>query len=93
MATTTGCPTTTPSCRGRIFPPISPRPSRGAGIDRTVLVQAAATVEETDYMLGLADATPTVGAVVGWVDFEDARVSETLTRLASASRSSAASAR
>jgi L-fuconolactonase len=42
-----------------------------AGIDCTVLVQAAATVEETEYMLGLADATPSVAAVVGWIDFED----------------------
>jgi L-fuconolactonase len=41
------------------------------GIERTVLVQAAATVEETEYMLGLADATPSVAAVVGWVDFEN----------------------
>lgn len=44
---------------------------RDAGIDRTVLVQAAPTVEETEYMLGLADAMPSVAAVVGWVDFED----------------------
>ena len=42
-----------------------------AGIDRTVLVQAAATVEETEYMLGIADATDSVAAVVGWIDFED----------------------
>jgi len=42
-----------------------------AAIDRTVLVQAAATVEETEYMLGLADATTTIAAVVGWIDFED----------------------
>jgi L-fuconolactonase len=42
-----------------------------AGVDCTVLVQAAATVEETEYMLGLADATPSVAAVVGWIDFED----------------------
>ena len=40
------------------------------GIGHTVLVQAAATVEETEYMLGLADATPSVAAVVGWIDFE-----------------------
>jgi predicted TIM-barrel fold metal-dependent hydrolase len=31
------------------------------GIERTVLVQAAPSVEETEYMLGLADATPFVG--------------------------------
>ena len=53
-----------------------------AGIDRTVLVQAAASVNETEYMLGLADATETVGAVVGWVDFEAPNVAETLGRLA-----------
>lgn len=40
------------------------------GIDGTVLVQAAATVEETEYMLGLADATDSIKGVVGWIDFE-----------------------
>jgi len=40
-------------------------------IDRTVLVQAAPTIEETEYMLGIADATPWIGKVVGWIDFED----------------------
>ncbi len=40
------------------------------GIERTVLVQAAPTVNETEYLLGIADATPSVAAVVGWVDFE-----------------------
>ena len=53
-----------------------------AGIARTVLVQAAATVEETAYMLGLADATDHISAVVGWVDFEAPDVAETLGRLA-----------
>lgn len=42
-----------------------------AAIDATVLVQAAPTVFETEYMLGLADATPWVAKVVGWIDFED----------------------
>ena len=40
------------------------------GVDRTVLVQAAPTVQETEYMLGLADATDFIAKVVGWVDFE-----------------------
>ncbi|MCX7646516.1 MAG: amidohydrolase family protein [Rhodobacteraceae bacterium] len=40
------------------------------GIAGTVLVQAAPSVHETEYMLGIADATPHVLAVVGWVDFE-----------------------
>eukprot|EP01036_Dinobryon_divergens_P039367 gene39367-51883_t len=40
------------------------------GIDRTILVQAAPTVAETEYMLGIADAVPWVLGVVGWADFE-----------------------
>ena len=47
------------------------RPELAAhGVTRTVLVQAAATVEESEYMLGIADATDSVAAVVGWIDFE-----------------------
>jgi L-fuconolactonase len=41
-----------------------------AGIERTVLVQAAPTVAETDFLLRLAEATPFVAGVVGWVDCE-----------------------
>ena len=52
------------------------------GIARSVLVQAAATLEETEYMLGLADATATVAAVVGWVDFENPDHLRYLKRLA-----------
>lgn len=51
-------------------------------ISRTVLVQAAATVMETEYMLGIADATPSVAAVVGWIDFEKPDDREHLERLA-----------
>lgn len=40
-------------------------------VDATVLVQAAPTIDETHYLLGIADATPWVAGVVGWVDFED----------------------
>ena len=36
------------------------------GIARTVLVQAAPSVEETEYMLGIADATDSVAAVERW---------------------------
>jgi L-fuconolactonase len=43
---------------------------QAAGVQGTVLVQAAPTVAETEYMLGIADATPWVLGVVGWVDFE-----------------------
>jgi L-fuconolactonase len=43
---------------------------RNSRFDGTVLVQAAPTVHETEYLLGIADATPFVLGVVGWVDFE-----------------------
>jgi L-fucono-1,5-lactonase len=51
-------------------------------IDRTVLVQAAPTVEETEYMLALAEATPWIGKVVGWIDFEDSAHRRHLERFA-----------
>ena len=52
------------------------------GIDRTVLVQAADTVGETQYMLGIADVTDSVAGVVGWVDFERPGDRATLEQLA-----------
>ena len=39
-----------------------------AEIDRTVLVQAANSYEDTASMLRNADAHPWIGAVIGWVD-------------------------
>ena len=44
---------------------------KAAGIEKTVLVQAAQSIAETEYLLGIADATPSVAAVVGWIDFEN----------------------
>lgn len=51
-------------------------------ISRTVLVQAAPTVGETEYLLGIADATDYVAKVVGWVDFETPAAHQTLERFA-----------
>jgi len=53
-----------------------------AGVFKTVLVQAAPTVAETEYMLGLADATDHVAKVVGWMDFENRDDLQHLARLA-----------
>jgi L-fuconolactonase len=53
-----------------------------AGIESTILVQAAPTVAETEYMLGIADATPFVAGIVGWIDFDDAKSVRELDRLA-----------
>lgn len=55
---------------------------RKHGFDGTVLVQAAATVCETEYMLGMADATPWIKGVVGWVNFENPGDLKHLRRLA-----------
>lgn len=54
---------------------------QGAGVAKTVLVQAAATVQESEYMLGLADGSDFVAGVVGWVDFEKPNDLAHMTRL------------
>jgi L-fuconolactonase len=41
---------------------------KAAGVTRTVAVQAATTIAETHYLLEIADATPWVAGVVGWID-------------------------
>jgi L-fuconolactonase len=52
------------------------------GVRSTVLVQAAPTVAETRYLLELAHANDFVAGVVGWADFEDAQVADTIHGLA-----------
>jgi|SRR5690348_13407428 L-fuconolactonase len=41
-----------------------------AGIDGTILVQAAPTEAETAFLLDIAEASETVCGVVGWADFD-----------------------
>jgi L-fuconolactonase len=41
------------------------------GVSRTVLVQAAASTAETDYLLSLAVEHDFIAGVVGWVDLSD----------------------
>ena len=53
-----------------------------AGIDGTILVQAAPTVAETHFMLSLADQTSFIKGVVGWVDFESPDAPEQISALA-----------
>ncbi len=53
-----------------------------ANIDRTILVQAADTLAETEFMLSLADETPFIAGVVGWVDMAAPDAVATLERLA-----------
>jgi L-fucono-1,5-lactonase len=53
------------------------------GIAATVLVQAAPTVAETDFLLAVAANAPFVAGVVGWVDFAAPDAVATIARLAS----------
>ena len=53
-----------------------------AGIERTVLVQAAPTVAETRYLLELADQRDSVAGIVGWIDMTSASAADDLAELA-----------
>ena len=55
---------------------------RAAGIDATVLVQAAQTVAETRFMLDIAETTNWVAGIVGWVDFESPSAPDDLAEFA-----------
>lgn len=52
-----------------------------SGVTGTVAVQARQIVEESDFLLSLADETDLIKAVVGWVPLIDEHVSEELARL------------
>ncbi|MBI1356798.1 MAG: amidohydrolase family protein [Acidobacteria bacterium] len=53
---------------------------RAAGIDGAVSVQARQTLEESEFLLGLADAHDFLKAVVGWVPLIEPDVAEPLDR-------------
>lgn len=51
-----------------------------SGIGRFILVQAAATENETDFLLSMADQHESVMGVVGWVDLADEQVAHRIQR-------------
>lgn len=51
-------------------------------VDGTILVQAAPTVAETEFLLDIAAPTPFVQGVVGWVDFAAPSAATDIARLA-----------
>ncbi|QJC54393.1 amidohydrolase family protein [Paenibacillus albicereus] len=51
------------------------------GFFRSIVVQAAPTLAETEYLLDLCEREATLAGAVGWVDLEEERVEETLDRL------------
>jgi L-fuconolactonase len=54
-----------------------------AGVDGTVAVQARQVLEESDFLLALADQSDVIRGVVGWVPLIDEKVGTELERLAS----------
>lgn len=57
----------------RDYLPVDLRPSLiEHGIRQTILVQAAQTVAETDFLLDLAASDDSIAGVVGWLDMDDA---------------------
>ena len=52
-----------------------------AGLDGSVAVQARQTIEESRWLLNLADHYPLIKGVVGWVDLRSASVEEQLSEL------------
>ena len=51
------------------------------GIDASILVQCRSALEETEEFLRIAQATPSVIGVVGWVDLTSGSLGDTLDRL------------
>ena len=54
---------------------------KAAGVDQIVVVEAAETVEETHFVLGLAQRYDFIGGVVGWVDLASPDIASTLRTL------------
>lgn len=51
------------------------------GIDKTIVVQAAPTIKETEYLLNLYHQFEFIAGVVGWLDLESASFKEDYKRL------------
>ena len=52
------------------------------GVDKTILVQASNSLEETRWLLSLADENAFIGGVVGWVDLQSADAARQLDEFA-----------
>ncbi len=60
-------PAVQPLCRDFLPADLAPH-LRKHRIDQTIVVQAAQTVAETDYLLALVENDPATAGVVGWLD-------------------------
>jgi len=57
------------------------RAVEGTGVVGTVLVQTVHEILETEQFLGVAELTPLIAAVTGWVDLTDEGIADQLARL------------
>src|SRR6476659_1019256 len=64
-------------CRDYLPPMLAPILNR-IGVDKTILVQASNSVEETRWLLELAAEESCIGGVVGWVDLQSEHVAPQL---------------
>jgi L-fuconolactonase len=74
-------PPGTPLARNHLVAELE-QATTAAGVDATVVVQARQVLEESDWLLSLADSTDLIAGVVGWVPLVDGDVTEPLGRLA-----------
>jgi len=68
--------------RKDFLPPDLLKEIKAAGVDGAVSVQARQTVEESDWLLGMAEKNDFLKGVVGWVDLRSKGVDKDLERLA-----------
>ncbi|WP_163538199.1 amidohydrolase family protein [Gracilibacillus sp. YIM 98692] len=51
---------------------------KSCGIDKTIVVQAAPTMEETEFILSLSERSESILGVVGWIDIDNPSYKEQL---------------
>lgn len=74
------------SLRRDWLPPDAQREMASAGFEACVAVQARQTLEETHWLLALADTHPFIAGVVGWIDLQATDVRRQLELLAGHSK-------
>lgn len=65
---------------------LSDYPGFAHGVGRVILVQAAPTIAETEYLLAAAERDPRVAGVVGWVDLSGPDAAGRIARLSGDAR-------
>lgn len=73
-------PPGSPLAQDQLLPELAAA-TAAAGVSGTVVVQARQVIEESDWLLSLADQTPLIQGVVGWVPLIDEGVGKDLARL------------